>query len=111
MQGFELIKGEERITGLIESGVVSLNLTAVTSNEKNEFFLNFSGRNVATNERLVWLEGALKIGDEIVVRVIEKEESSLPLMIENSNPDDLILQGKLRAYSVLKKELQEAGLI
>ncbi|WP_035467675.1 hypothetical protein [Algoriphagus mannitolivorans] len=111
MQGIELIKGEERITGLIESGVVSLNLTVVSSNEKEEIFLNLSGRNATTNERLVWKEEELKIGDDFVVKIVDNGESSTPIKIDSSAPDDLILQGKLRAYSALKKELEQAGLI
>lgn len=85
----------------------------ITSNDVAYVIMNCnysSGDNIHiggidTLSSLVWVDENLKIGDKVVIKVVETSKVS-PAMKKNCDKDELRIK-----YEQLKVELQENGLI
>ena len=111
MKGFELnINGQIKVAAL-DKGNVSIITSRTVKNENEITNLIFSGLNYETNERFEWYRSSLDIGDEFTVKVIDVSNNSEPIKTEIVKPNSLIIEGKLRAYNSLKKELETLGVI
>jgi len=111
MIGFEIKSKNEKMTVALEKGVVSVIFTRVKNMERDEIQLSATGLNIEKQENYKWLFRNLQLGEEINIKVIELENSSDPIKVENYPMEKLILDDKLKRYQNLKRELEEAGLI
>lgn len=111
MVGFE-VTWNGTVTKLgVENGVTSLIFTRVKTVDRDQVDINVGGINSDLNEKIVWIAGSLTVGDKFMVEVKEITEVSNPVKRELLNSNNEILQGKLRSYLAIKKELEENGLI
>lgn len=111
MVGFE-VTWNDSVTKLgVETGVTSLIFTRVKTVDRDQVDINGGGINSDLNEKIIWIAESLKVGDKFMVEVKEITEVSNPVKKELLNSNNEILQGKLRSYLAIKKELEENGLI
>lgn len=94
----------------VQNGTVSVIVTAINSVDKQDLRLDLSGLD-AENNKFKWLDEDLTIGDKIIIEVVENVEVSNPHHQSKLKPDATILDGKMRAYHILKTELEAEGLI
>lgn len=111
MIGFELKNSKGKVLAAVEEGVVSLIFTRVSNQEKNELSLTLGGSDKANSKNLTWISRNLDLGEEFSIKVANFNAPSKPVKSTDLKSNDILLQGKLRAYYGLKKELEEAGLI
>ena len=112
MKAFEIVLNGDNVcrAGLeSEKGVLTTHIisTIGLDNQPNSVNLNVSGLNSASNESLKWVTQELKMGDEILVRIIDTEEIDSPSSVSQSLGEEAILHSKLKAYYQLKEELAE----
>lgn len=111
MTGFELNINGIKKQAVLEHGITSIIINRIITNEKDEFNLSFSGFNHKTNESLVFYESSLKLDDRIKITVKEISSNSKPEKVKKVEPNNSIIEGKLKAYNNLKEELTKEGLI
>jgi len=113
MIGFELSFNNDKVSAALDSGVVSIILTKISTEYLNEIELDFTGLNTkenGENESLDWFKSSLKVGDELTIKVKDIIQNSTPnqVRIKDSVSEE---QRKLESYLSLKKELKKTGLI
>ena len=74
--------------------------------KRDDLSLRLSGLNGLTHEHYNWLGRALRVGDEILVTVVDVERADRPAEIHKDDPD-LLIRAKKRSLQALKKELGE----
>jgi hypothetical protein len=111
MIGFELTVNGIATTGALDAGVTSINVNRVKNSEKDEIDIFFGGFDMVNQKNIRWLFKSLSIEDRIVIQIKDIQESSFPEKIESINQNALLIDGKMRAYLELKKELEQEGLI
>ncbi len=111
MIGFELAIQNEKMTAALEEGVVSVIFSRIKTGERDEIHLGVSGLNLKNQENHQWISRKLRLGEEIIVKVVGLENPSDPVSIEHYPIEKALLEDKLMRYQNLKKELEEAGLI
>ncbi|MFT7197134.1 MAG: hypothetical protein ACI83W_001501 [Marinoscillum sp.] len=111
MIGFELNINSELRRASLENGIVSINVNRIKTIEQDKIDLSFGGYNPDTDENYKWVETPLKIGDKIIIEIKDIEDNSTAIEVKKRIPTDTIIEGKLRAYNALKRELEEEGLI
>jgi len=111
MIGFELKSQKENISAGVEEGVTSVIFTRICSSERDEIHMVLGGTDKAQSKNLTWISRNILPGEEFVIKVSEFKIVSKPLKCIEMNSDNLILEGKLRAYHGLRKELEAAGMI
>lgn len=112
MKAFEIIINDDNICRAgLESGkgVLTTHIISTTGldNQSDSVSLNVSGLNSASNESLKWVTQEVKVGDEILVRIIDTEEIDQPTSVSQSLGAEAILHSKLKTYYQLKEELAE----
>lgn len=111
MIGFELEDKKEKFFLGVEKGVTSIIFTRVFNKEKNEIHLVVGGMDNAESKSLTWISRDVLPGEKFEIKISEIKNVSKPQKSIELNSNNLIWEGKLRAYHGLKKELDEAGLI
>ncbi|MGM0580194.1 MAG: hypothetical protein ACQETL_05915 [Bacteroidota bacterium] len=111
MIGFELNINGIKKQAILENGITSIIIDRIITKEKNEINLSFTGFNHRTNESLIFHESSLKIGNEINILIKEVSSNSKPQTVKKIEPNESIIEGKLKAYKNLKAELTKEGLI
>jgi hypothetical protein len=111
MLGFEVNINGNKSKATLAEGVTTILIDLIRTEEKNEMKMSFSGFDHKLNERYIYLDSPLNISDQIIVTVKNIEENSEPLKVIKINPEESIIDGKLRAYRMLKQELERDGLI
>ncbi len=111
MIGFELTINGIKKQAVLKNGVTSIIINRIITKEKDEINLDFGGFNSETNESIKFYRSSLKLNDEISIIVKDISSNSKPEKIEKIDPNQTILEGKLKAYKNLKKELTREGLI
>lgn len=110
MIGLELNINNDRTTVATQKGVITVNLSHVINEEENTLDLNVRGYNPDKKEHYSWKYLEMKKGDQVIIKVKEIDEISPPDDVkEVISSEDVILEGKLKAFNALKKDLQEAG--
>lgn len=112
MKSFEVkVNGNIVCTAGIQSekGVLTTHIISVTGldNQPDGISLNISGLNSAINESLKWVAKEVRIGDEILVRIIDSEEIDQPTSTSQPLDPEAILRSKLKTYYQLNEELAE----
>ncbi len=111
MLGFELNINGAKISASLESGVVSLIATQIARDGCNSIELDLKGLDtsgLAKDEMLDWYNAILKEGDEFHVKIKNIDNNSTPIKREERNSN---LEKKLKSYHLLKKELEDKGLL
>lgn len=111
MLGFELNINGNKISAALESGVVSLISTQISIGGHNSIEIDLKGLDtseLAIDEKIDWYNTTLSEGDEFTVKVKNILKNTTPQKRENRNPD---IEVKLKSYLLLKKELEDKGLI
>lgn len=111
MKGFELSINRQKITATLEKGSFSIMASRMVNDDEEISQLVFSGFNPKSQEHHTWYKKKLEIGDEFSIKVIDVSHNSNPIHIEQKSSDSIIIEGKLKAYNALKKELENKGLI
>ena len=111
MIGFELLINGVVKQAALNHGVTAITITKVKDLKRNETNIIFSGMDNGKHQNLTWLFSNLKENDTITITVKDINENSKPEKVEQLNVEDKILEGKLRAYNALKKELESQGHI
>jgi hypothetical protein len=111
MNGLEITINDVTKQASLENGIVSFHIDCIKSINRNEMYLKFIGLNLETSENVEWLNIPLNKGDKVIVQIKDVEGNSEPNKVEIKKPKDSIIAGKLRTFKMLKKELEEAGLI
>jgi len=111
MLGFEVRVNGSNKRAAPHNGVVTIVFTRVKKDQRDETDVNFGGYDSKSQESTVWYFETLKEGDSVTVQVVDVDRNSEPKSVKRLNPDQTVLEGKLRAYNALKKELEEAGAI
>ena len=111
MIGFKVKVNLETKKAFLNNGIVSINLNQLKQNEQERSSIDFGGYDPETSTRYKWIDKKLVVGDKIVIEVAEILESSDPLEVIKIDSKDTVIEGKLRAYNALKKELEQEGLI
>lgn len=113
MIGLELNINGEKISAALESGVVSIIVTKLSTQHSDSIDLDFTGLNLSeleNDESIDWYKSKLKIGDELTIKIKNVLKNSQPMEIRKLKRDSII-ERKLMSYHALKKELEEQGLI
>ena len=113
MIGFELNINGKKVSAALENGVVSVILTKLSDELRNSIDLDFTGLNTHEkgNEELIdWYRSSLNLGDELMIKVIDVSENSVPIEVRKKKSEFKDEQ-KLRSYEALKEELENKGLI
>ena len=111
MLGFELNINGEKISAALEHGVVTLITTQISRGDNNSIELDLKGLDTSelTMEEMIdWYNTTLKEGDEFIVKVKNIGKNSIPQKNEKRKSD---IERKIESYHLLKKELEEKGLI
>ena len=90
MIGLELYINGERISAVLESGVVSLIATQISKSNENSIELDLKGLNTSDStegEKIDWYNKKLSEGDEFFVKIKDIAKCSTPIKKENHNPD------------------------
>lgn len=112
MKAFEIIINDNNICRAgLESGkgVLTTHIISATGldNQSDNISMSVSALNSASNESLKWVTQELKVGDEILVRIIDTEEIDQPGSSSRSLGAEAMLHSKLKTYYQLKEELAE----
>jgi hypothetical protein len=88
--------------------VLSCTATSVSrdGDEEKEVYLNISGLNSVLNRHVKWANIDLKEGDEINIKLITNN-FDLPSHIVEQDPEEFIIQSKIKYFKKLKEELKE----
>ena len=80
MRVFEVFRNNERLSaaGLQGDAVLSVIVTSVQINDRDELNLDVSGLDSATGERVSWTQIELKAGDEVRIKIAESESADQP---------------------------------
>lgn len=111
MLGFELNVNGEKISASLENGVVSLIVTQISRGSVNSVELDLRGLDTTElnkDEMLDWYNKLLNEGDEFCVKIKNITLNSEPRKSEKREFD---FERKIKSYHILKKELEEKGLI
>ncbi|WP_296623392.1 hypothetical protein [Marivirga sp.] len=111
MIGFELSINGIKKQAVLENGVTSIIINRIITKEKDEINLDFVGFDSETNESIKFHKRSLKLNDKITITVKDISSNSKPEKIKKIDPNQTILEGKLKAYKNLKEELTNEGLI
>ena len=111
MLGFQLELNDETIQAVLEQGVTTVILHRIAFENRDEIELRFTGFDAREHVNYTWLTKKLSNNDTISIRVSDISSNSEPIIKQQNDPEDVVLQGKLKAYHELKKELEEKGLI
>ncbi|GIV36407.1 MAG: hypothetical protein KatS3mg032_0786 [Cyclobacteriaceae bacterium] len=111
MIGFELTINNVKKSASLNNGIISIILNRVKLPERDEIDIRFTGLDMNTQERIDWLTANITKNDKVIIEIKDIEENSTPQSIKKQDEENLILDGKLRAYKALKKELEIKGLI
>lgn len=89
-------------------GVVStiINLIEGLDNQPDTIRITVTGLNSPTAESMKWVQEDLKVGDRILLEVVDTEDLDTPQM-SRSHFEEQSVENKLRIYHRLKEELSE----
>lgn len=109
---FKLLSAKENIIGGVEEGVVTLIFESRNSRWNSGLSISFGSLDIQADLHLDWLKRDIEIGEEFVVKVVKADKSKVSkpngMPRITSYPTDVQL---LSQYYLLKKELEEAGMI
>ena len=80
--------------------------TSGKQRKRDDLSLRLSGLNGLTHEHYNWLGRALRVGDEILVTVVDVEHADRPAEMHKDDPD-LLIKAKKRTLQALKKDLRK----
>lgn len=110
MTGYEVSINGENIAAAIEKGVLTLIITRLNNDVEKYIKLDLTGRDSENNTRPRWKEMDLKEGDEIVIKIKDIEQVSVPFKVSDINPA-LEKESTLKKYRAMKDKLEKDGLI
>lgn len=111
MIGFELKNDDKKILVGVEEGNTTIIFSRVKNQNMDEIHLHIGGTDKAKSRSITWMSEDLSIDDKFVIKVSDFSSPTSPIKENDIKLTDLVIEGKLRAYFGLKKELEEAGLI
>ncbi|MDP3469005.1 MAG: hypothetical protein Q8S11_11765 [Daejeonella sp.] len=111
MKAFEIHLNDIKVcTAGLKSGkgVLStiINLIEGLDNQPDTISISVSGLNSASSESMKWVQEDLKIGDRILLEVVDTKDSDAP-QTTKSHREELSVEYKLKMYHRLKGELSE----
>jgi len=110
MEALKVTTNNKTKTATIDNGTISIIVTQKKNKDKIETDLSFSGIDKENNS-YQWIHQTLKLEDKIEICLVETDELSKPIKERKINPDNTILEGKIKAYNMLKKDLEDQGVI
>jgi hypothetical protein len=72
----------------------------------NELSLHIGGLNSSENHHVTWVNKDLQLGDHLVIELVEGEFDP-PASVLKRDPDELVLQEKIKYFHRLKEELKD----
>lgn len=110
--GFELISGKENIIGGVEEGVVTLIFESRNSVWNSGLSISFGCLDTKLDLHSNWLKRDIGVGEEFGIKVVKADKSKVSIPIEKPRVADYPTDQQLLShYNILKKELEDAGMI
>ena len=66
------------VAGIGDNGVLTAHIAHLVGQYKNELRLDVSGLNSSTQDYVTWSKRKLKVGDEVLIKIIETKSSDRP---------------------------------
>ncbi|MGD1939915.1 MAG: hypothetical protein ACFB0G_01255 [Leptolyngbyaceae cyanobacterium] len=104
--------GKRIIAGFDEIRVLTaiLSYRAADADNEDDLRMSVSGMNNHgrhDHEHIEWLKQSLDLGDEMTIRLIESDESTMPIERRREDPD-LVRKAERRYYEKLKQDYEES---
>ncbi len=112
-KGFELIVGDQVVSGAMPNGGVHLFVNQIVDKHELKTELSFSGYDKSNNVTMTWFKTKeLTKGDEFTLKVVDVVENSIPVEKEPIIvSDEELIDQKLKTFEKLKKVLEDAKMI
>jgi hypothetical protein len=108
---YELVFADKKFLGGIADGVFSIIIERRDNIHETRIKLSFVGLDGTTDQTIKWVRSPLQIGDEIQIKALKVKESELSKPIKTEPVEHPTEEQELKTFQMLKKRLEEAGMI
>lgn len=112
MPGLKInFQGDTYIASINEDGILTLIINLQLKDQNLSPDIQLTSYTTSNGVRSTWLNQQVDTGDRFYVEVVDDISPTKPKKVEVIDSEDTILQGKIRAYHMIKKELEALGHI
>ena len=107
MTGLELNINKKIISASLPNGSVHVSIDVI----QNKSNIILTGLDMISGRHFDWYKKELNVGDELSLKVINSNVSSIPEEVREDMSKEEVIKQKIKTYHALKKELEALGKI